>query len=212
MASWRIDSRSFLGARHRASESSYLRRFSAAHEKGVLESQPGIQNRETRTARAGVASRSRKAVDGGVVIVGRFSPVVSGDFSGHVAHRDADKRAACDTLTLMSPSLYIADEHVILFEETKETINDHWLEPGIDRTMGGRWRAGGCRGRPAGDGTGGWKVCVPHFFVYVVHAQKNTDERGQCCASHFVAALCSRDAPQFLLPRRGIDIRPGARS
>lgn len=32
-----------------------------------------------------------------------------------------------DTLTLISPSLYIAGEHVILFEETKETVKHRRL-------------------------------------------------------------------------------------
>lgn len=52
-------------------------------------------------------------------------------------------------------SLYIADEHVILFEETKETINDHHTIPHRPRVAGeGRESQGWQRG----------KVCVPHFL------------------------------------------------
>jgi len=94
-------------------------------------------------------------------------------------------------------SLYIADEHVILFEETKETINDHHC------SARHRPRAtGGCAAR--GDCNGGGKVYVPHFFVYVERAKKcRGGTRGQRSFPLF-AAFCSITTCRgyFSLPTR----------
>jgi hypothetical protein len=101
-------------------------------------------------------------------------------------------------------SLYIADEHVILFEETKETINDHHCSarhrPRVSR------RGARCAGVAAG------KSLCATFFVYVERAKKGNAARHPAWCDRWRAILVSANrAPVCALPipprgRGAIDI------